>query len=96
MKTRQKVPIPSMSRYCAVLSGNAKWAIMVKAKALKPKPLRGKAVAVPRCCGQLVAETLIAPEKAEQLPMPVKKPKKHKVPTLIDPAPLLYAEYNGK
>jgi hypothetical protein len=27
------------------------------------------------------------PAKAQQLPMPVKKPKKHKAEKLIDPAP---------
>jgi hypothetical protein len=81
IKTMQKVPVPKSNNRPAVSSGKAMPDTKVKRKALKPNPLNGKAVAVPRWRGQLVAHVLIEALKALQLPTPVKKPKKHNRPT---------------
>ena len=47
-KTIQNVPVPKSNNRPAVSSGKAIPETNVKRKALKPKPLYGKAVAVPR------------------------------------------------
>jgi hypothetical protein len=54
-KVRAEVPIDSRRRYFDVSPGKRRPAIVVKKKALRPKADRGKAVAVPRCNGQLRA-----------------------------------------
>jgi len=87
-----KVPIERSSKRSPASFGKANPPIMVKAKALSPKPLRGNAVAVPLCCGQLVAHVLIVPANAEQLPMPVRKLARQRTPKGIDPGPLSNAE----
>lgn len=89
VKVKQNVPTARSNRRFPVSSGKASPPIVVNAKALKPNPLNGNAVAVPRCCGQLVAQVLIAPENAEQLPMPVKRLAMHSIHTGNEPGPLL-------
>jgi hypothetical protein len=49
------VPRDRRRRYLDVSPGKRKLAAVVKKKALRPKADRGKAVAVPRCSGQLRA-----------------------------------------
>lgn len=95
-KTMQKVPAPKSNNRPAVSSGKAMPETNVNKKALRPNPLNGNAVAVPRWRGQLVAQVLIEALKALQLPTPVKKPKKHSKP-IEYPSPLAsYALCNGK
>jgi len=77
VNTMQNVPMASNSSKPAVSSGNANPETVRKSNALKPKPLNGNALAVPRCLGQFVAHTFKLAINAEQLPTPVKKPKKH-------------------
>lgn len=52
---RQKLPIERRRRKPEMLSGNTKPERVVKKNALRPKADSGKAVAVPRWCGQLRA-----------------------------------------
>jgi hypothetical protein len=95
-KTMQKVPALKSNKRPAVSSGKAMPDTKVNKKALKPNPLNGKAVAVPRWRGQLVAHVLIEALKALQLPTPVRKPKKHSRP-IEYPSPLAsYALCSGK
>lgn len=96
VKTMQNVPAPRSNNSPAVSSGKAIPETKVKRKALKPNPLNGNAVAVPRWRGQLVAHVLIEALKALQLPTPVRKPKKHSKPTEY-PSPFAsYALCSGK
>jgi hypothetical protein len=74
--TMQKVPAAKSNNRPAVSSGKAMPPTNVNRKALKPNPLNGKAVAVPRWRGQFVAHVLIEALKALQLPTPVKKQQK--------------------
>lgn len=94
--TRHIVPTARNKRSLEVLAGKAKPDRRVKNSALRPNADRGKAVAVPRCCGQLTAATLMAARNAVQLPHPVRKEKKQTATTLIDPAPSSYAFLIGK
>lgn len=82
VNTIQNVPIANKSNNPAVSSGNANPEIVVNRNALNPNPLNGNAVAVPRCLGQFVAQTFKLALNAEQLPTPVKNPKKHSHPKL--------------
>jgi hypothetical protein len=96
VNTMQKVPTLKSNNRPDVSSGKAIPETKVNKKALKPNPLNGKAVAVPRWRGQLVAHVLIEALNALQLPTPVKKPKKHSRPTEY-PCPLAsYARCRGK
>ena len=79
--TIQKLPVAKSNNRPAVSSGKAMPPTKVNRNALKPNPLNGKAVAVPRWRGQLVANVLIEALKALQLPNTVKKQKKHRRPT---------------
>ena len=56
-RTSTVVPIESINKYPLVSSGNARSDRVEKKKALRPKPERGNAVAVPRCFGQLTPAT---------------------------------------
>ena len=94
-KIIQKVAIESIKRKLEVSPGKAKFESVVKNKALRPNAERGKAVAVPRWCGQFNAAVLRAAEEAEQLPTPVKKFKKHMRSTLMEPGPLSKAFRSG-
>ena len=49
------VPMASSIRYSPTSSPRKIWDKVVKKTALRPKAARGKAVAVPRCSGQLSA-----------------------------------------
>ena len=80
-KTIQKVPVAKSNNRPAVSSGKAIPPTKVNRKALRPNPLNGKAVAVPRWRGQLVAHVLIEALKALQLPTPVRKQQKQSRPT---------------
>ena len=94
--TIQKVPVAKSNKRPAVSSGKAMPPTKVKRKALKPNPLNGNAVAVPRWRGQLVAHVLIEALKALQLPTPVRKQQKPSRP-IEYPCPLAsYALCNGK
>jgi len=96
VRLRTRVPMARRRRKPDGLSPKARFARVVQMKALKPKAANGKADAVPRCKGQLNVEVLIAAEKAVQLPVPVRKDRKLRVATLIDPGPLSYAVCMGK
>lgn len=96
VKTMQNVPAASNKSKPEVSSGKAIPETKVKRNALNPKPLKGKAVAVPRWRGQFVAHVLIEALNALQLPTPVKKPKKHRTPTEYPLPAASYALCRGK